>query len=286
MTFNGLMVTVMTVSVFAISLEGASSTRTVNATELSAFSPSLRRVSIEKSNVHLGIRSSNPALRHKQVQTNILRLSMIAFKRKSLPLWSGTERFPSQGPLHSTFGEIHTSSVTKTMHPLDISLVNHGRRRVLFIDKSHSLKLLVGWQVSGDYLFLNVGEPAPNMATGDFGGNAVIVNLKTRRVALEQTIGMETTMQEFITPTDLVTHWWNLTGPGLAVIDRYTSITDFSTDDHVTMESTKSYPLGSQPYPLGNRVFIPIATVRCLLCTVYLCALRGRTTVLNMEKHS
>ena len=86
MTFNGLMVTVMTVSVFAISLEGASSTRTVNATELSAFSPSLRRVSIEKSNVHLGIRSSNPALRHKQVQTNILRLSMISFKRKSLPL--------------------------------------------------------------------------------------------------------------------------------------------------------------------------------------------------------
>lgn len=190
-----------------------------------------------------------------QIPSNVLTLSVKLSNRTSLPSNRlGDQPYPVT-ELRSAYGTLQASTPKKTTTPLRITLTNHGSNRLIYVDSSKSLKWLMGWQLSGNYLLLNIGEPTPGMVTGDFGGEVVVINLKTNRVALKQSIGMESQQGEFITPTALVSLWVSLTGPGYSVVEFYTSITNLATDKTVTLESTNSRPLGQDPYAIGNRVY-------------------------------
>lgn len=187
-----------------------------------------------------------------QIQGDVLTLSVKPSTRASLP---SIQQTATNSELHSTYGTIDASSSKKTVSPLEITLTSHRSKDVIYADDSKSLKWLMDWQLSGNYLYLNVGEPTPNMTTTDFGGEAVVVNLETRKISLKQPIGMESQVDEFITPTSLVSLGTSLTGVGNSIVDFYTSITSLETGSSVTLNSTSSYPLGHEPYALGNRVY-------------------------------
>lgn len=153
-----------------------------------------------------------------QIQGNVLTLSV---KPSTLSLPSIQQTAPNS-ELHSTYGTIEASTAKKTVNPLQITLTSHGSKDVIYADNSKSLKWLMGWQLSGNYVYLNIGEPVPNMTTADFGGEAVVVNLQTRKVSIKQPIGMESQIREFITPTALVSLGTFLTGSGNSIVNFYT----------------------------------------------------------------
>lgn len=196
-----------------------------------------------------GRSASNPT------RVNALTLSVNLSHRTSLPSSRKDAQSYPVSQLRSPYGTIQTSISKKTTKPLQITLTDHGNKNVIYVDKNKSEKWLMGWQVSGNYLFLNIGKPAPNMDTADFGGEAVVINLKTKQMTLKQAIGVESKTQEFITPTALVSNSKVLTGPGNSIVDFHTAITNLATDKSVQLTSTTSYPLGRTPYVLGDRVY-------------------------------
>lgn len=189
------------------------------------------------------------------IKGKVLTVSVKSSDRTSLPSSQQGAQTAPVSELRSSYGTIQASTSKKTTSQLQIILTHHARKNVIYADDSRSLKWLLSWQTNGDYLFLNIGEPAPNMTTGDFGGEAVVINLKTKQVALKQQIGMESRQKNFITPTALVTLWSSLSGPGNSIVDYYTSIANLGTDKSVTFKSTTSQPLGQDPYVIGNRVY-------------------------------